>query len=591
MMLPTTLGLILPAFPVEQRAAGDRHLVGGRRRRRRARPADRRPAGRSSAGAGSSSSTSRSGSSPRSSRCAPCDEVREPEDGRPDLLGAAELALGIGLLTLGIVKGAGLGLGRRRARSAPSLAAVGLVVAFLRRSAHHHAPVIELPLLRVRSFALANLAAAVFFAGFGAMLLSGVLLLTEVWGYSALTAGLALSPGPLMAATFAIPSGPPRRPHRPAPGRRRRRPRLRRRLRLHPRHGRPDPRIRDAPSCPASCSAAPASGMTLGTLPAAATASLPPERFATGTAVFGMARQLGSAIGVAVLVALLDGSRRRPARRPAARLGLRPRHRPRRRRPWRWPSARSAGPAPRAIDRPAPEPALERAARLRLGRLERAAAAQPHALVFGDLRAAGRPRSSPGRRGGGASRSAPPSSGGRRRSRSAPRPRASGSASSRRSSAAAARVEVADEQQHADHEGDDPQGPQDEQHPVRIRFRPMPEAYVVDALRTPMGAYRGALSGVRPDDLAAHTIARRGRAQRRRPRADRRRLLRRRQPVRRGQPRRRPDGGAAGRPARTASPAPPSTASAPPAWRRSTAPPARSRPARATSTWPAASSR
>jgi 3-oxoadipyl-CoA thiolase len=35
----------------------------------------------------------------------------------------------------------------------------------------------------------------------------------------------------------------------------------------------------------------------------------------------------------------------------------------------------------------------------------------------------------------------------------------------------------------------------------------MAEAYVVDAVRTPMGSYRGALSGVRPDDLAAHTIA------------------------------------------------------------------------------------
>jgi len=32
-------------------------------------------------------------------------------------------------------------------------------------------------------------------------------------------------------------------------------------------------------------------------------------------------------------------------------------------------------------------------------------------------------------------------------------------------------------------------------------------AYVIDAVRTPMGGYRGALSGVRPDDLAAHTIA------------------------------------------------------------------------------------
>jgi 3-oxoadipyl-CoA thiolase len=34
----------------------------------------------------------------------------------------------------------------------------------------------------------------------------------------------------------------------------------------------------------------------------------------------------------------------------------------------------------------------------------------------------------------------------------------------------------------------------------------MTEAYVVDAVRTPMGSYRGALSGARPDDLAAHVI-------------------------------------------------------------------------------------
>jgi 3-oxoadipyl-CoA thiolase len=34
----------------------------------------------------------------------------------------------------------------------------------------------------------------------------------------------------------------------------------------------------------------------------------------------------------------------------------------------------------------------------------------------------------------------------------------------------------------------------------------VPEAYIVDAVRTPMGAYRGALSGVRPDDLAARVV-------------------------------------------------------------------------------------
>jgi 3-oxoadipyl-CoA thiolase len=34
----------------------------------------------------------------------------------------------------------------------------------------------------------------------------------------------------------------------------------------------------------------------------------------------------------------------------------------------------------------------------------------------------------------------------------------------------------------------------------------MNDAYVIDAIRTPIGSYRGALSGVRPDDMAAHTI-------------------------------------------------------------------------------------
>ncbi len=34
----------------------------------------------------------------------------------------------------------------------------------------------------------------------------------------------------------------------------------------------------------------------------------------------------------------------------------------------------------------------------------------------------------------------------------------------------------------------------------------MPEALIIEAVRTPMGRYRGALSRVRPDDLAAHVI-------------------------------------------------------------------------------------
>jgi acetyl-CoA C-acetyltransferase len=34
----------------------------------------------------------------------------------------------------------------------------------------------------------------------------------------------------------------------------------------------------------------------------------------------------------------------------------------------------------------------------------------------------------------------------------------------------------------------------------------LPEALIIDAVRTPMGRYRGALAGVRPDDLAAASL-------------------------------------------------------------------------------------
>jgi EmrB/QacA subfamily drug resistance transporter len=303
MMLPTTLGLILPAFPLEQRplAIGIWSAVGG------VAAALGPPIGgllvqlswrwifvvNVPIGIVTAIVAMRA-----------LDEVREPEDGRPDLIGAAELALGIGLLTLGIVKGPEWGWVDPRSLAAFA-GSVGLVAAFLFRSAHHHAPVIELPLLRVRSFALANLAAAVFFAGFGAMLLSGVLLLTEVWGYSALEAGLALSPGPLTAAIFAAPAGRlggriGQRPIAAAGG-----------LTFAAGFALILTSVTATPEyaaafLPGFVLGGAGVGMVLGTLPAAATAGLPPERFATGTAVFGMARQLGAAIGVAVLVALLN---------------------------------------------------------------------------------------------------------------------------------------------------------------------------------------------------------------------------------------------------------------------------------------------
>ena len=46
-------------------------------------------------------------------------------------------------------------------------------------------------------------------------------------------------------------------------------------------------------------------GLTLPTMMASATSELPPQNFATGSAVVNMLRQVGLAIGVAVLVAML----------------------------------------------------------------------------------------------------------------------------------------------------------------------------------------------------------------------------------------------------------------------------------------------
>jgi hypothetical protein len=46
-------------------------------------------------------------------------------------------------------------------------------------------------------------------------------------------------------------------------------------------------------------------GLVIPSLTSAATSSLPPNRFATGSAVLAMSRQIGVALGVAVLVALV----------------------------------------------------------------------------------------------------------------------------------------------------------------------------------------------------------------------------------------------------------------------------------------------
>jgi EmrB/QacA subfamily drug resistance transporter len=221
----------------------------------------------------------------------------------PDAIGVALLAVGIGLLSLGIVKGEDWGWGSGRVIG-PLVAAALLLAAFVARSARHPAPVIELGLLRVRSFAVANVGAFLFAMGFYALLLGNILFLTGVWGWSVLRAGVAVTPGPIMAALSAPVGG-----------------------RLADRFGQRVVALPGGLLFAAGCLLFAATtratpdyateflpwtiltgtgvGLSFAAWGSAAVAELPASRFATGSAISSTSRQIGAVLGIAALVAIL----------------------------------------------------------------------------------------------------------------------------------------------------------------------------------------------------------------------------------------------------------------------------------------------
>jgi EmrB/QacA subfamily drug resistance transporter len=233
-------------------------------------------------------------------------ERRELGSGRPDLVGAATLIVAIGALVVAIVKGQEWGWGSPAIVALLTASAI-LLPAIWWRSERHATPIIEPAMLRVRSFGLAVGASVLFFGGFGAMLLTGVLFLTTIWHKSVLTAGLMLFPGPAMATAFSIPSA-----------------------RLGARVGYRLPGVVGAllfasgsvffitqigatphyasEYLPGMMITGAGVGLVIPTLTGAGASSLAAERFATGAAVLTMGRQIGSALGVALLVAVLGNS-------------------------------------------------------------------------------------------------------------------------------------------------------------------------------------------------------------------------------------------------------------------------------------------
>jgi EmrB/QacA subfamily drug resistance transporter len=226
---------------------------------------------------------------------------------RPDLAGAALLATAVALVALALVKAPSLGWGSPRFLGLLGGAVVcGAAMVF--RSGRHPAPVLELSLLRSRTFTGAFAASVLYYAGFGAFVLSSVEFLTGVWHYSAVRAGLAIAPGPLMVLPFARLVAPRLVARLGGPGR----VAVLGCLASAASQGLWLAQIQAHPAylthlLPAQLIGGAGVGLAIPSLLGAGSASLPPARFGTGSGVLNMARQVGTVLGVAGLVAILAG--------------------------------------------------------------------------------------------------------------------------------------------------------------------------------------------------------------------------------------------------------------------------------------------
>ncbi|WP_300610434.1 MFS transporter, partial [Trebonia sp.] len=222
---------------------------------------------------------------------------------RPDTLGAAIFTVAVGALALALVKADDWGWASPGVLGSVAVAVL-LLAAFARRSARHPAPVIEPTLLRLPRFGRATWANLLFGTAFGAMLLLVTLWCQDVWGWSALRTGLGVAPGPLLVPFWAVGAGPLARRVGPGP--------VaaagcviyaagcvfwRLNLSLTPDYA--------AHMLPGMLMTGTGVGLTLPTLVSAAVAAVPSHRFATGSGVVTMARQVGIVLGVAILVTVL----------------------------------------------------------------------------------------------------------------------------------------------------------------------------------------------------------------------------------------------------------------------------------------------
>ena len=120
----------------------------------------------------------------------------------PAFAGVVLIAAAASLVSLGVVKSDDWSWSDPKTTASLAAGAILLVV-FVLHQRRSPAPALDLSLFSSANYSWANAATLSFAIGFTAMFFASILFLTQVWQWSVLSAGLGVSPGPLLVAVLA----------------------------------------------------------------------------------------------------------------------------------------------------------------------------------------------------------------------------------------------------------------------------------------------------------------------------------------------------------------------------------------------------
>ncbi len=218
----------------------------------------------------------------------------------PKPVAVGQIAFAVALVSLAIVQGKAWGWIDAKTLFSAS-AGLALFLLFVRADLRSQEPLADWSLFRSENFRLSNGATFVFSAAFSAMFLGNVLFLKELWHYSTLGIGLAMTVGPLCVIPSALLAG-----------------------KYAGKHGHSAPLLAGGllyatsgvirlatlgfqPDflrlwLPTAILSGVSLGMIFPSLSSSATFDLPPTRYSIGSGLNNSVRQLGSVFGIAFAV-------------------------------------------------------------------------------------------------------------------------------------------------------------------------------------------------------------------------------------------------------------------------------------------------